>query len=533
MEGTIININNKYVILNVMNLIEQTPLYYKLLPNDIVIYEIGNNNKITITKIKTREDQILFGIVESIDENYAKLFFPNLPKFFSLQVLKQSNFKIGTALILKVGDNYTDILHIYDSIENRSNDRELFLNLYKEQSKLCSIIPEYKEDTNPFYTDDFINLTHLDTFNVDPTESKDFDDAISLHNDKIYVHIVDAHDQIKMLSETDINSFKHSFTLYLKEHVENILPKDLAENNMSLVKGEERKTITVEYTINPDTQDIISRKIYKSIIIIKRRYDYEEFNYDLGKYPSLLKFYNKWKRKTLNIPHFSLNIDKTNGKLIDYTFSNYFDESHKIIETLMILTNLTISEHIGTLVPQRYHSKLKKEFELQTFTNNETIDSILSIKQYKPALYDTLHKGHFGLGLDTYTHFTSPIRRYFDVVVHRLLAGISYVNVDEVLNYINRQERYVEKLVDSYNQLKLLSYFEEHNNKLWNGYVMSFTESGVNVILEDTLFEIFIFNPSPRIKLNQIIKEYSYIKVVIKKINWTKLSVKADLVFNV
>ena len=532
MEGIIANIKNKYVILNVMGLIEQTPLYYKLLPNDIVEYE-KNDGKITITKIKKREDQIIFGIIVNIDDKYAKLFYPHLPTFFSLQIEKQFNFKVGSTLILKIGDNYTNILHIYNSIENRENDKELFVNLYKEQAKLCPIIPEYKEEAKPFYTNDFTDLTHLDTFNVDPTESKDFDDAISVCDNKIYVHIVDAHEQIKMLSDTDINSFKHSFTLYLPEQVENILPKDLAENKLSLVQGEDRKIITVEYTINADTQDIISHRIYKSIISIKRRYDYNEFNKEYNKYPSLVNFYNKWKRKTLNIPHFSLNIDKTNGKITNYKFDNCFDDAHKIIETLMILTNLTISKHIGTLVPQRYHSKLKKEFELQTFTNNETIDSILSIKQYKPALYDSVNKGHFGLGLDTYTHFTSPIRRYFDVVVHRLLAGISYVNVDEVLNYINRQERYVEKLVDSYNQLKLLSYFEEHNNKLWNGYIMSFTESGANVILEDTLFEIFVFNPSSKIKLSHIIKEYSHVKVIIKKINWLKLSVKADLILNV
>ena len=160
----------------------------------------------------------------------------------------------------------------------------MFVNLYKEQAKLCTIIPKYKEEVKPFYTDDFTDLTHLDTFNVDPTESKDFDDAISVCDNKIYVHIVDAHEQIKMLTDTDINSLKHSFTLYLPEQVENILPKDLAENNLSLVQGEERKTITIEYTINTDTQDIISHKIYKSIISIKRRYDYNEFNKEYNKY---------------------------------------------------------------------------------------------------------------------------------------------------------------------------------------------------------------------------------------------------------
>ena len=242
----------------------------------------------------------------------------------------------------------------------------------------------------------------------------------------------------------------------------------------------------------------------------------------------LLAFYNKWKRQTLNIAHLKMNIDKKNGKLVYYELDDYFDDAHKIIETLMVLTNLKISEHIGTLVPQRYHSKIKSEIRLQNFTDNNMINSIISIKKYKPAIYDDLNSGHFGLGLTTYTHFTSPIRRYFDVIIHRLLAGNKYKNIVNILNHINKQELYIDKLSKCYNNLKLLSYFEENLNKIWSGYILCVNTIGVSVILTDSLYELFVFNV--HIKCYKTIELYDKVDIAIKSINWINLTVKAFIV---
>ena len=529
-EGTIINIKNKYVISDNFRRIEHTPLYHKLLPNDVVEYRV-QNDKIHITKINKRDDQVLFGIVHSMDDIHATLTFPSLPSFFSQQIPRQPIFAIGTAILVKISIDTMDVLYIYDTIENRKNDKDLFVNLYREQAKLSSVVIDYDKTAQPpLYTDEYKDLTHLDTFSVDPTGSKDMDDAISVCDNRIYVHIVDIHEQLEPRSENDIHSCRHAFTLYTPEQIENILPKDLAENRCSLVQGENRKTITVEYTIDTSSQSILSHKIYKSIINNKRRYDYDEFNREYKKYPVIVNFYEHWKRRSLHIPRCKLHIDLSTGALVDYELEDYFDTAHKIIETLMILTNITISQLSGSLVPQRYHSKVKGDFEVQTFTGNEMIDSILSIKRYKPAIYDPTNRGHFGLGLDTYTHFTSPIRRYFDVVIHRLLAGVLYVDIEHVLDHINRQEVFIEQLVRMYTTVKWLSYFENHTDRVWDGYVISLTKSGANVLLEECMFEVFIFNPSPTTTFDQLIKEYSKVRVRIKKINWTRCIAKACIV---
>ncbi len=523
--GTIISINNRYMILNDMHkIICQSLNEFKLLPNDVVEYYISEN-VIFINKILERKEQILFGIVESIDKMSTKLYFPNLPKFYSLELPNSDILKIISSVIVKVGLNSVEVIKVYGSIRDRSYDKDLFISLYKEQAKLFITKLNYIE-TSCYYTNEFKDLTHLNTFNVDPTESKDFDDAISIDEteNKIYVHIVDANEQIEPLSNIDIIALKQSFTLYLPEHIQNILPKEMAEDKLSLVKGLERKVITVEFIINPDTQDIVSHSIYKSIIKIKERYDYVKFNNSLNKYPMLIKFYNRWKKNTMNIPHVKLNVNIDNGELIGYTKENSFDDAHKIIETLMILTNLTVSEHVANLIPQRYHAKVKQEFEMTNFTGNSLIDAILSIKKYKPAIYHANNTGHFGLNLNSYTHFTSPIRRYFDVIIHRLLAGKSYENIEDILDHINKQEMYVEKLVKTYNNLKILTYFEKNINVIWSGYILSVTNYGYTVILEDNLYELFIF------KTDEKYEQYDKVNIKIKSINWTTLAAKAIII---
>lgn len=529
LQGTIANINNKYVILDDKHFIEENFLLYTLLPNDIVSYFINDANKITIVSLDRRETQFIMGIIKSIDKN-VNIYCPGFPKFFSPIIPFDIGYEVGTVLILKVTTAKIECVYFYNSIKNRRNDKELFLQLYRLNTEHKILLPEYSFNNKNNYTTHFKDLTHLDTFNVDPVQSKDFDDAISVEDDKIYVHIVDADSQIEPNSIVDKDALNKSFTLYLSEHVENILPPELSEDKMSLIKGKERKVITVEMTINKTSKEIESYEIYPSTIIIKNRYNYEEFNelitnfYNDTKLSILLQFCEKWKKPTLNIPHIKMNIDHITGKLIDFKFETNNDVAHKIIETLMIATNSIISKHVD--VPQRYHSKIKGKFNVHFFSGNEIIDSILTVKKYKPAIYDSTNHGHFGLGLKTYTHFTSPIRRYFDVIIHRLLSGKKYNNLDNILNHINKREVYIEKLVDLYEKLKIFDYLERNIHITFIGYVVGITKVGIDVLLEKFLFNIFIFVPQDK---NQYeIGDKVFIK--IKSIDWLTLNIKAQLV---
>lgn len=522
-EGTIACINNKYVILNDKRHIIEKTFLHELLPDDIVEYEITSENKINIIKLKQRNIQALFGIVKNIIDGYAHLFCHGLPKFFSPKIQSKKEYQIGSVIIFKISLSTIEPMYFYDNITNRRNDVNMMIDLYELNADFTSIRPIYNFDGETYYTEEIKDLTHLDTFNVDPVHSKDFDDAVSIDpsNNNIYIHIVDAHNQIKPNSYEDLNAFKHAFTLYLAEYNQNMLPKYLAEYELSLVKGYPRKTITLEFNIDPISQKILKYNIYKSIIDIKNRYNYKEFDEVLKNIPFLMNFYNKWKTSTLNIPHLKLDIDE-NGDLYNYFLEENTDDSHKMIETLMILTNLTISKHVK--IPQRYHSKIETELTLNTYTGNQMIDAILTIKKYRPAIYDSENEGHFGLGLTTYTHFTSPIRRYFDIIIHRILGGVKYNNLEQLLDHINKRERQIDKWVKLYDQLKIMGFLEKHINNQWNAYVLNKTNSGVVVFLEDFLFEIFIFN----IENNYCLGDKVVIQ--IKKVDWLTLTVRAIFV---
>ena len=525
--GTIANINNKYVVLNDKRFIEQSEIVNKLLPDDTINYVLTNTNTIRIISVTKREPQIVLGIIKSINtiNQHIEIHCPGLPKFFSPCIPFLNTYKQGNALIIQIDQSSTNVLRVYESVQHRNNDKNMFLELYKLSASVCNLYPIYKYNSISHYTDDHQDLTHLDSFNVDPVGSKDFDDALSVGEDgRIYVHIVDAHEEIKPSTSVDVNAFLSSFTLYLPEHVENILPKEYAENRLSLIKNEPRKTITVEFTIDKETQNIISYEIYKSTIVIKNRYNYDEFNSIIYKFPELVSFHEKWKKNSMNVPHVKMQIDETTGKLSSYTFESNQDLAHKVIETFMILTNITISKHFPTTVPQRYHCKSDVEFVKENFFGNEIIDSIFTIKKYKRAIYDPTQEGHFGLGVNSYTHFTSPIRRYFDVVNHRLLSGIEYENLDDVLQHINHREKYIDKLVKLYENLKILSYLESDLTKVWKGYVINKTPSGLVVLLDGLLYEIFIFDKN----YTYVVKDTVNVKII--SIKWVTLDVKAIIV---
>ena len=550
-KGIISNINNNYVILNDKRFIEQTDIVNKLLPEDIVDYEITKSNTICILKINSRTPQIILGIVKKVvqNEKIVELFYPGFPKKFAPNVEFSDDYKIGNIIILEINLENCKILQKYDSIQDRSNDKNIILQLYKLNANISNLYPIYKNTMNlsshddkelfsreqsscentigkNMFTDEYKDLTHLNTFNVDPINSKDFDDAISLDENKntIYIHIVDAHEHIIPSSSIDNNAFLSSFTLYLPEHIENILPKEYAEFKLSLIKNEIRKTITFEYIIDPKTQNIMNYKIYKSSIIIKNKYNYDEFNKIIHNFPSLILFYEKWKRKTMNIPRIKMDIHYETGELTNYWFETNQDIAHKIIETLMILTNITISKHIPNIIPQRYHCKIKSEFIIENYFDNEIINAIFSIKQYRPAIYDASKEGHFGLGVSSYTHFTSPIRRYFDVIIHRLLSGVEYENLDIILEHINKREIYIEKIVKLYENLKILSFLESRLTKIWKGYIIKKKSGGYIVLLEDLLYEIFVFDNNYNLSVKDIVN------IKINSIKWLQLNVKAIII---
>jgi ribonuclease R len=524
MFGTIALIFSKYVILNVKGFIVDSPLLHQLLPNDQVEYTMDANQQIHITRLVERTTQYMMAIVHQVFGDKIYITVHGFPPFFS-PCFPNQNYAVEDVLIICADINGFSIHQTYGSIQNRSIDKSLFLSLYQLNATSSKITWNTLPDKS-YYTAEFQDLTHLETFNVDPTHSKDFDDAVSVEQTPdgqtvLYVHIVDAHHLLPVHSEIEKHAFANAFTLYLPEHIENILPSELAENEFSLVKGEPRRVITVRYEID-EKQEILRYDIYPSIIKIKERYDYDGFNDALqqGKFQSLVDFTTRWKKATLAIPSVRITTND-DGTIAEHHHEFNIDNAHKIIETLMILTNLTISKHIGSTIPQRFHRKLYNT-PTSIVSDNDIIQSILTVKTYRNAIYDPIESGHFGLGLSTYTHFTSPIRRYFDVIVHRMLAGHTLLNMDGVLETINQRERQIDQLVKLYHTVKQLSYYQDHLFDTHIAYIMRVTEKGVVVLMEDFLNEVFVFTKDSY-------RVGDRIPVTIVSISWTTLALHVKI----
>lgn len=520
MRGIIALIHSKYVVLNQKKRIVESPILSYLLPNDIIEYD-EIEGEIHIRQLIERKRQFFMAVV-TVSVKEISIFSYGLPKFFR-PLLQFEKISTGDVLIIEATIDGMSIYRSYGSIQNRLNDKEVITDLYHLNS-MDALNMQYTREGPVYYTQEYRDLTHLHTFNVDPTHSKDFDDAISVENNKIYVHIVDAHSMIPMHSEIEKQAFAHSFTLYLPEGNSNILPQELAELELSLVKGERRNVITIEYDID-ETFEVKSYEIYPSCIIIKERYDYTEFRRRLTEFPFLVQFAEKWKKETLPVPHVAFDIDE-NGKIRHHRYETNNDQAHKIIETLMILTNMTISQHIPHKIPQRYHTKIKNlDNPIAPVTDNEMVNAVLTVKKYRNAVYDSHTSGHFGLKLSSYTHFTSPIRRYFDVILHRMLAGYHLKNLDDVLEHVNQREHSIDQLVTIYRTLKILDYMDDIKDKKTpiQGYILSATDKGVVVLLEDFLYEAFVFTP-------RVFAVGEKVNVMVTDVSWVTMTMKIKMI---
>jgi ribonuclease R len=434
----------------------RSPLTPNLIPGDRIEVDFTTR---TVKAILDRTPQYTIAIVRGISSGQVYLYCPLLSPFYN-PAIPTTEFKslpqIGTRLLIYITKDTIALKKEYSPITERVQDREIIDDLYNtsEFELLASLA-----STQPLYTKPFQNQTDLPTFTVDPQESRDFDDAISIVGNTVYVHIVDIHSQMPSNSPQDKEAARLGFTLYTPEGNHNIVPVENAEHEWSLIADQERKVITIEIRYN-DEYNVESYDIYPATIIVKHRY-----NYDNAPMIDLAKILTeRAQHAKYTIPQLQLSINKTNGQVFGVQHLVNTDINHRMIQTFMVTANMIVSDHLRTRsssyakIPQRFHRKLRG-LPTHPPTGDPIIDSFLAIKTYAYAVYDPEKCGHYGLNLQSYTHFTSPIRRYFDVLIHRMLAGVQYTDdeLQTILDHLNRREQTIAALTKLYQQWKLLS----------------------------------------------------------------------------
>lgn len=361
--------------------------------------------------------------------------------------------------------SYIDLL-----IEEYGLRREFPDDVMEEASSLC-----FDEE---FQSRERVNLKNENIITIDNDNAKDFDDAVNAKKLKngnflLGVHIADVSHYVRPGTALDREAFLRSTSVYFPELVLPMLPEKLSNDLCSLNPGEEKLTMTVIAEIRKDGR-IVSSDIFPSIIKSKARMTYSGVEKILNGETSHQK--ERWLKKELflmkelaeilwrrryeegsidfDLPEPELSIDSM-GKILSMDGGRRL-VSERIIEEFMLVANRIVAEFIhreGTPSLYRIHEppdskkieELKEmlrilgipfpkngdlnrfyQFILEKIMENENgwLIQIFVLKSLKLARYSPVNKGHFGLAFDYYTHFTSPIRRYPDLIVHRILKGI-------------------------------------------------------------------------------------------------------------
>ena len=507
MEGTVTLQGIQYRVGG--KLLLKTPLASLLLPGDQIHYTLSAEDQALFTDLKSvkRTSQTTLAIVRGLSRRQIYLFCPLKGILYNpaIPIHEDSPITVGDRFLISIPANAEkppQLLNQFPSVYNRLGDLEALEHTYSSYN--LSPLKLKGPVATPCYTME--EQAHLDlpTFSIDPEGSLDADDAITLLSEhRLLVHIVDIN---ALLTDpgTEEAAAKKAFTLYLPNKTSHILPPEYATDLFSLKVGQVRKVITIDVRFEPGTANVKSYDIYKDTIVNKRAYTYKEaeeaITNRVGDFAYVHTFLDS--RRDLQIPQIKLTVDPTTGKLMFYRSEVNTDVAHKFIERSMILANTIVSKHLTehaqthdmmSQIPQRFHSRAhSKTLTEMPISLSPVVQSFLAIKEYATATYSATETGHFGLSLPSYTHFTSPIRRYFDVILHRLLAGHVYdpAMLSTLLDHINLQERTVEGLQKLYTKWVLCDWMSPGTT--FNATLTGVKKAGVYVLIEEIMLDGFI-----------------------------------------
>lgn len=390
------------------------------------------------------------------------------------------------------------------------------------------------------------------TFTIDPFDAKDFDDAISFKklengNYEIGVHIADVSHYVQPESHLDKEAYERGTSVYLVDRVIPMLPERLSNNLCSLRPLEDKLSFSAVFELNDEAQ-ILNEWYGRTVINSNRRFTYEEAQEIIengqGEYSEEILTLNKiayvlrekrFKQGAINFesPEVKFKLDE-NGKPIGVYVKERKD-AHKLIEDFMLLANKKVAEYISkkgkgkhklTFV-YRAHDSPNME-TLNTFTQfasrfgykistksdrdisrslnklmtdvegkkEQNVLTQLAIRSMAKAIYTTKSSGHYGLAFDFYTHFTSPIRRYPDVMVHRLLQHYLHhgdnANAEHYEKMAIHSSQMEKKAADAERasiKYKQAEYLQENIGQTYKGIVSGVTEWGMYVEIEENKCE--------------------------------------------
>jgi ribonuclease R len=395
---------------------------------------------------------------------------------------------------------------------------------------------------------DFRDVT---TITIDPHDAKDFDDAISFQvlengNIEVGVHIADVTHYISPNTALDKEAYLRSTSVYLVDRVCPMLPEKLSNELCSLRPNEDKLTFSAVFTFNEEHK-IVGKWFGKTIIHSDRRYAYEEAQQVLetgegdfsGELLKLNEIAYALRKKRFKDGSINFETDEVKFKLDEHgvpveVYVKERKDAHLLIEDYMLLANREVSafmakKEAGLEIPYIYRTHdLPNTEKLENFAlfaremgvkmNLDTPKNIakslndlvkkaekdenlkilmpLAIRTMAKAEYSTNNIGHYGLAFEYYSHFTSPIRRYSDVIAHRILfdnlkkiTRFDKATLDEQCKHISKQERKAAECERESIKYKQVEYMKNHVGSIFDGVVSGMIDRGIFIEIKSMLAE--------------------------------------------
>ncbi len=465
-----------------------------------------------------------------------------------IEICKEELNSYNEGDLFKINNQDGNIMEKLGNIEDPKVDEKIVLAQFNKhdafEDDVLEIASSFKEVDASKYANRK-DLRGLSFCTIDPVTAKDFDDAIYWDdkNTTLYVAIADVSEYVTPFGAIDDEAIYRSFSIYLPHRSIPMLPRELSETLCSLQPNVDRLSYVYEIKLDTTTLQVVNSKVYEAIIHSQRRFNYKEIDDFLEK---KLKAKNEsekeiftWITKlkiitdALRVERLKIGYDFRSSEIemsldedghIKETTHAEETPSHSLIEDCMLLANkeaaksftrgiFRIHEPPNQLKLQKLYQELASIgiFSDIKSTVKETITEIqkqakelnleaevdtLIIRSQMQARYAPFNVGHFGLGFEAYTHFTSPIRRYSDLIVHRLLKSIhngdtkeqSYVlrNIESLSMTISEKEREASTIEVEFMARKFARWAKENISKRFKARITS-TDIDVKAELHDNI----------------------------------------------